>query len=164
MKTKSLFLCLIVAGFVAQAQIKIPTDKDIKNAEQSVNAEVSKASGTSIGSLIGQLAGGISDNSLTESFKKGKSDFINQTNKVTDPAGAASALQSLEGGLLPTVMDAGWGTVKDKWIKDGKTANTVKTVAGLAGTLESHIKQSNFKGDWAKARPAWQAALGALAK
>jgi hypothetical protein len=61
-------------------------------------------------------------------------------------------------------MDAGWGAVKGKWIKDAKSATTVKTVAGLTQTLESHISQSSFKGDWAKARPAWETALSTLAK
>jgi hypothetical protein len=61
-------------------------------------------------------------------------------------------------------MDAGWGSVKNKWVKDAKTANTVKSVAGVAGTLEKNISSSSFKGTWAQARPAWQAALGALAK
>jgi len=45
-------------------------------------------------------------------------------------------------------MDAGWGAVKGKWIKNAKTATTVKSVAGLTQTLESHISQSSFKGDW----------------
>jgi len=61
-------------------------------------------------------------------------------------------------------MDAGWGKVKDSWIKNAKTVNTVKTVASLAGTLESHISDKYFKGSWATARPAWQAALNTLSK
>jgi hypothetical protein len=59
---------------------------------------------------------------------------------------------------------AGWGAVKGKWIKDAKTSNTVKSVAGLTQTLESHISSSVFKGDWAKTRPVWESALGTLAK
>ena len=90
--------------------------------------------------------------------------FISKVNNVSDAAGASSALQSLQGGLLPSAMDAGWGKVKDKWIKDAKTAKTVKSVAGVAGTLESNISGKFFKGNWATARPAWEAALSTLAK
>ena len=61
-------------------------------------------------------------------------------------------------------MDAGWAKVKDKWIKDAKTANTLKSVAGVTSTLESNINSSSFKGNWATARPAWQTALSTLAK
>jgi len=61
-------------------------------------------------------------------------------------------------------MDAGWGSIKSKWFKDAKTANTVKSVAGVAAALESHISPKSFNGDWATARPAWQAALSALSK
>lgn len=166
MKTKLFLISFILAAFLSQAQdLKLPTSVDTKKAEQSVKAEAAKTTGqANIGSLIGQLTSNISDNAFTDSFKKNKGDFISKTNNISDAAGASSALQSLQGGLLPTAMDAGWGSVKGKWLKDAKTANTVKGVAGVAGTLESNISDSFFKGTWAKARPAWQAALGALAK
>jgi hypothetical protein len=61
-------------------------------------------------------------------------------------------------------MDAGWGAVKGKWTKDAKTATTIKSVAGLTQTLESHISPSVFKGDWAKTKPVWESALSSLAK
>jgi hypothetical protein len=51
-----------------------------------------------------------------------------------DPVGLSSALQSLQGGLIPTAMDAGWGSFKGKWIKNAKT------------------------------KPAWEDALSTLAK
>jgi hypothetical protein len=166
MKTRTLFICFVLAAFLSHAQdLKLPTSNDVKKAEQSVKTEAAKTtSQANIGSLIGQLTGNISDNAFTDKFKKSKGDFITKTNKITDGAGASTALQSLQAGLLPTAMDAGWGKVKDKWVKDAKTANTVKSVAGVAGTLESNINDSFFKGTWAQARPAWQAALGALAK
>jgi hypothetical protein len=166
MKTRLLLISFVMLAMLIQAQnIKLPTSTDVKKAEQGVKTEAAKTTDqASIGSLIGQLAGNISDASLTDSFKKNKSDFITKTNKVTDAAGASSAIQSLEAGLLPSAMDAGWGSVKNKWVKDAKTANTVKSVAGVAGTLEKNISSSSFKGTWAQARPAWQAALGALAK
>ncbi|MBL7111093.1 MAG: hypothetical protein ISS19_04045 [Bacteroidales bacterium] len=90
--------------------------------------------------------------------------WIGQAQDIKDAAGASSTLQSLQGGLVPGALDAGWGKVKDSWIKNAKTANTVKSVASLAGTLESHINDKYFKGSWAKARPAWQAALNTLSK
>ena len=165
MRTTAVIFCMFLFATIMQAQIAIPSSADVKKAEQAATTEVSKASSqVNIGSLIGQLTNGISDNSFTDSFKKNKSDFVSKTSKVSDAAGASSALQTLAGGLLPAALDAGWGSVKSKWFKDAKTANTVKSVAGIAGTLESHISPKNFKGDWAAARPAWQAALGALSK
>jgi hypothetical protein len=159
-----LFAILLITGIHAQ-NLKVPGSTDVKKAEQSVKNESSKATGTTnIGSLIGQLTSNISDEALTGAFKKNKSDFISKTNNVKDAAGASSALQSLQGGLLPTAMNAGWGSVKDKWVKDAKTANTVKSVAGLAGSLESNINSKFFKGNWAQARPAWQTALNTLSK
>ena len=166
MKTKMLLIVFVASAFLAQAQnLKVPTTTDVKKVEQTTKTEVAKTTGqANIGSLIGQLTGNISDNSFTDSFKKNKGDFISKTNKISDPTGASSALQTLEGGLLPSAMDAGWGSVKSKWIKDAKTASTVQTVAGLAGTREKNINTSVFKGSWAQARPGWQAALGALSK
>ncbi|MEI7724133.1 MAG: hypothetical protein WCK09_03465 [Bacteroidota bacterium] len=166
MKKLFLFLLTVLLGYGIQAQnIKLPTSTDVKKAEQSAKSEAGKVTEqANIGSVISQLTSNISDDALTSSFKKNKGDFISKTNNVKDAAGASSALQSLQGGLLPTAMDAGWGSVKDKWVKDAKTASTVKTVAGLAGTLESNISDKYFKGSWASARPAWQAALSTLSK
>jgi len=154
----------ILSGVYAQ-NLKIPTSTDVKKAEKDLKSETQKAtSQLNIGSLISQLAGGLSDGAFTDSFKKNKSDFITKTNQVTDAGGASSALQSLQGGLASGAMDAGWAKVKDKWLKDAKSAKTVKEVAGLTGTLEGAINDKYFKGDWAKARPAWQTALQTLAK
>jgi len=166
MRAISLLFCFIMSAYVSQAQnIKVPTSSDVKKVEQSVTSEAAKTTNqASIGNLIGQLTSNISDNAFTDSFKKTKGDFISKTNNIKDATGASNALQTLQGGLLPTAMDAGWSKVKDKWVKDAKTANTIKGVAGVAGTLESNINDNFFKGTWAKARPAWQAALGALAK
>lgn len=166
MKTKLLIIGFILLGFGIQAQnIKVPTSGDLKRAEQNVKSEAEKAtSQVNIGSIIGQLTNNISSEAFIDSFNKNKGSFISKVNDIKDPSGASSALQTLQGGLLPSVMDAGWGSVKDKWVKDAKTANTVKTVAGLASILESNISDKYFKGDWVKARPAWQAALGALSK
>ncbi len=166
MKASVLFVCMILFAFIVNAQdLKLPTSKDVKNAERGVKSEAAKTTGqANIGSLIGQLTSNISDKSLTDSFKKNKGDFINKVSSVNDAAGASSALQTLQGGILPSAMDAGWGKVKDKWVKDAKTANTVKSVAGVAGTLEKNINSSAFKGSWSSARPAWQAALSTLAK
>ncbi len=166
MKTRTLLVFFVLASFLCHAQnIKLPTTTDVKKVEQNVKTEAAKTTDkANIGSLIGQLTSNISDKAFTDSFKKNKGDFISKANNIKDAAGASSALQSLQGGMLPTAMDAGWGAVKTKWVKDAKTANTVKSVASVAGTLESNINQSAFKGTWAQARPAWQAALGALAK
>ena len=163
MKKTAVLLFIILLGYGIQAQnLKLPST-DAKKVEQAAKAEAGAAQ-ASIGNVIGQLTSNISDDAFTDSFKKNKSDFISKTNGVKDAAGASSALQSLEAGLLPTAMDAGWGSVKSKWIKDAKTASTVKTVAGLAGTLESNVSDKYFKGTWATARPAWQTALSTLSK
>jgi len=166
MKTTVFFLCFIMFASGMHAQdLKLPTSADVKKAEQSATTEAAKVtSQANIGSLIGQLTNGISDNAFTNAFKKNKSDFVSKTSNIKDAAGASSALQSLQGGMLPSAMDAGWGKVKDKWIKNAKAAKTVKDVAGAAGTLESNISSKYFKGNWATARPAWQAALSTLAK
>jgi hypothetical protein len=166
MKARMFLVCFVLFAFGMQAQnIKVPTSSDVKKTEQSVKTEASKISSQAgIGSLIGQLTSNISDNAFTDSFKKNKGDFISKVNNVIDASGASSALQSLQGGLLPSAMDAGWGKVKDKWVKNAKTAKTLKSVAGVAGTLESKINGKYFKGGWATARPAWEAALSTLAK
>ena len=166
MRTSALLICLVFFAFTMNAQdLKLPTSNDVKKAEQNVKTETNKAtSQANIGSLIGQLTNNISDKSLTDSFKKNKSAFVNKVNNIKDASGASSALQSLQSGILPSAMDAGWAKVKDKWIKDAKTANTLKSVAGVTSTLESNINSSSFKGNWATARPAWQTALSTLAK
>jgi len=166
MKKLIIGLGAVILCFGLQAQnIKLPGNADVKKAEQTVKSETTKVTEqASIGNVIGQLTSNLSDDAFTESFKKGKGDFVSKTNGVKDAAGASSALQTLEAGLLPGAMDAGWGSVKGKWLKDAKTANTVKTVAGLAGTLESNVNDKYFKGSWATARPTWQAALNTLSK
>ena len=155
---------ILVCGIQAQ-NIKLPATPDVTKAEQNVKGEATKvASQAHIGNLIGQLTSNISDDALTSSFKKGKSDFSSKVNNVNDAAGASSALQKLQAGLLPSAMDKGWNSVKDKWVKDAKTASTVKTVAGLACTLESKVSPKYFKGTWAQSRPVWQTALSTLSK
>jgi hypothetical protein len=61
-------------------------------------------------------------------------------------------------------MDAGWSKVKDKWLKDTKAANSIKSVATSASLLESSISDKFFKGSWASAKPAWEAGLKTLSK
>jgi hypothetical protein len=159
-----LFAVLFVCGIQAQT-LKVPTKADAAKTQESIKTETNKAtSQANIGSLIGQLTNNVSDNALTDTFKKDKAGFVNNLSKVNDAEGASKALQTLQGGLLPTAMDAGWAKVKDKWLKDAKTANSVKSVAGLASTLESNISVKNFKSSWAQARPTWQAGLNALSK
>ncbi|MEI7983631.1 MAG: hypothetical protein WCI71_18430 [Bacteroidota bacterium] len=166
MKKLSMLICLLLffTGIKAQ-DIKLPTTNDIKKAEQTVQTEAAKVTNqANIGQLIGQLTSGISDGAFTDAFKKNKGSFLGKANNIKDAAGASSAIQSLQGGLLPTAMDAGWSKVKTKWIKDAKMAKTVKSVAGVAEQLESNISDKFFKPDWLKARPAWQAALSAISK
>lgn len=159
-----LFTMVFVLGMNAQS-LKVPSTTDTKKAQSSLNSQASSvADQASIGSLIGQLTDNISDDAFTDSFKKDKGDFIKKTNEVTDAAGASSALQSLQAGLLPMAMDAGWSKVKSSWLTDAKAANTVKSVAGVTSMLESNIGGKFFKGSWASARPAWQAALNSMAK
>jgi uncharacterized protein YidB (DUF937 family) len=166
MKKSILFLLSIFVVSALQAQtLKVPTKADAGKAQENIKAAASPAaSQANIGSLIGQLTDNISDDALTDSFKKNKTGFVKNLANVNDAAGAASALQTLQGGLLPTAMDAGWGKVKDKWLKDTKVASSIKSVAGVTSTLESNIGDKFFKGSWANARPAWQAGLSALSK
>ncbi len=166
MKISTLISCFVLLALITQAQdIKVPTSSDIQASQQAMGAAVeSTTTPVNIGGLLGQLAGNLSDDAFTESFKEKKSDFISEAGNIVNPEGASSALLSLQGGLVPSAMNAGWDAVKDSWIKDANTANTVKSVASLAGTLESQISDKYFSGTWATARPAWQAALSALSK
>jgi len=158
------FTVLFMCGIQAQT-LKIPTKADATKAQENVKTETDKTTGqANIGSLIGQLTNNISDNAFTDTFKKDKTGFINKLAGVKDAAGAASALKTLQGGLLPAAMGAGWGKVKDTWLKDVKAAGSLKSVAGLASTLESNIGANFLKSSWAQARPAWQAGLSALSK
>jgi len=159
-----LFTVLIVLGISAQS-LKVPSTADTKKAQSELNNQSSAlADQTSIGSLIGQLTENISDDAFTDSFKKDKGDFIKKTNEVKDAAGASSALQSIQGGLLPMAMDAGWSKVKSNWLTNAKAANSIKSVAGITSQLESNISDKYFKGSWASMRPSWQAALNSLSK
>ena len=159
-----IFAVLLVYGIQAQT-IKVPAKTDVTKAQESVTTEANKAnSQANIGSLIKQLTSNISDNAFTDVFKKNKAGFLSSLGSIKDVAGASSALQKLQGGLLPSAMDAGWSKVKDKWLKDVKAASSLKSVAGLVSTLESNISSSFLKKSWAQARPAWQAGLNALSK
>lgn len=166
MKKSIIFLFTVFLTYGIQGQtLKVPAKTDVNKAQENVKTGAGPAaSQANIGSLIGQLTDNISDDALTDSFKKNKTGFVKNLANVKDAAGAASALQTLQGGLLPTAMDAGWGKVKDKWLKDTKAANSIKSVAGVTSTLESNIGDKFFKSNWTKARPAWQAGLSALSK
>lgn len=159
-----LLTALIVLGVNAQS-LKVPSSTDTKKAQTDLNGQASSVSNqASIGNLIGELTNNISDDAFTDSFKKEKGDFIKKTNEATDAAGASSALQSLQAGLLPTAMDAGWTKVKSSWLTDAKAANSIKSVAGVTSQLESYVGDKFFKGSWSSARPSWQAALNTLSK
>ena len=164
MKTKVILMAaLLVVGLAGFSQnLGLPKTGDLKKAGESVQKTAAPAANA--GSLVSQLTSNISDKSLTDSFNKQKPAFTDKAGKTADPAGLGNSLAALGGGLKPEAMDAGWGAVKDKFIKDAKSATTIKTVAGLAGQLESHIKPTSFKGTWAQARPAWQTALSTLSK
>lgn len=164
MKTRfGLIIALFLAAACVSAQdIKLPSSKDVQKTTNDASKQVT--SQADLGGLVGQLTNNLSDKAFTDEFKKKKDSFSKSVSNTKDAAGLSSSLQTLEKGLAPSTMDAGWGAVKGKWVKDAKTANTVKSVAGLTQTLESHISPSVFKGDWAKAKPVWESALGALAK
>jgi hypothetical protein len=164
MKTRfCLLITLALAASIIRSQdLNVPKSKDLQKAKSETTKQAT--SQANLGGLVGQLTENISDKAFTDEFKKKKDDFTKSANNTKDAAGLSSSLQTLQGGLLPTAMDAGWGAVKGKWIKDAKSANTIKTVAGLTQTLESHISPSVFKGEWVKARPAWESALGSLTK
>jgi len=166
MKKSIIFLISVLFACGIQAQtIKVPTQADANKAQENLKTETTKATGqANIGSLIGQLTSNISDNALTDAFKKNKAGFINSLSSVSDAAGASTALQKLQGGLLPTAMGAGWSKVKDTWLKDTKAANSLKGVASAASTLESNISSKFFKSSWASAKPTWEAGLKALSK
>jgi hypothetical protein len=159
-----IFTVLLISNIQAQT-VKVPTKANTNAAQTDLNPESAlSANQADIGNLIGQLTNNISDEAFTDSFKKNKSGFMSSLNNVKDAAGASNALQTLQGGLLQSAMDSGWGKVKDKWIKDTKGASSIKSVASAASTLESNINDKFFKGNWAKARPAWQAGMNTLSK
>ena len=155
---------LFVSGIQAQT-LKVPAKTDATKAQESLKTETNNATGqANMGSLIGQLTNNISDNAFTDAFRNNKAGFINSLSSVKDIAGASSALQKLQGGLLPAAKDAGWSKVKDKWLKDTKAANSIKSVASSASLLESNISDKFFKGNWASVKPAWEAGLKTLSK
>jgi len=164
MKTRFyLIMALFLAvAYVSAQEIKVPSSKDVQKTTNEATKQVT--SQADLGGLVGQLTNNLSDKAFTNEFKKKKDSFSKSVSNTKDASGLSSSLQTLEKGLAPAAMDAGWGAVKGKWIKDAKTSNTVKSVAGLTQTLESHISPSVFKGDWAKTRPVWESALGALVK
>jgi hypothetical protein len=166
MRKQIIFLLSVLFACGIQAQtLKIPTKIDAAKTQENLKTETNKAtSQANIGSLIGQLTNNISDNALTDSFKKNKTGFISSLANVKDAAGASTALQTLQSGLLPTAMNAGWSKIKDKWLKDAKAANSLKSISGVVNTLESNIKGKNFKSGWAQVRSTWQAGLSALSK
>ena len=164
MKTRFLLMvALIAACLTGYAQdMKLPMSDDVKKAGQTVQKKATSTA--SMGNLVGELTNNISDKALTDTFKKQKAGFTEKVSKTSDASGLGSSLATLGGGLKTSAMDAGWGAVKDKFVKDAKSATTLKTVAGLTGQLESHISTGSFKGSWAKARPVWQSALSTIAK
>lgn len=164
-KTLIPFFVVLFACAIQAQTLKVPTKSDAAKAKENLKTETAPVSNqANIGNLLSQLTNNISDDAFTDSFKKNKTGFLSSLGNVGDAAGASKALQTLQGGLLPTAMDSGWGKVKDKWLKDTKAANSVKSVAGVTSTLESNIDDKYFKGNWAKVRPAWQAGLNTLSK
>lgn len=166
MKKSIAFLVVILFVSIVQAQLpKLPTKADLSKAQQSVKSETATVTDqVNPGSLISTLTNNISDTAFTDSFKKNKGSFLSSISSVKDAAGAGKALQTLQGGLLPSAMIKGWASIKDKWIKDAGTASTLKSFAGSAGILESNISDKFFKSSWIKAHPAWEAGLKALSK
>jgi hypothetical protein len=159
---------IVIVAFIATClsgysqNLKVPKTDDLKKSGETVQKTTTAPA--NMGNLLGELTNNISDNAFTEDFKKQKSGFTDKVNKTTDASGLGGSLAMLGGGLKTGAMDAGWGAVKDKFVKDAKSATTIKTVAGLAGQLESHISPSSFKGTWGQARPVWQSALNTLSK
>ncbi len=164
MKRALLFLTLFIGTcLVSYSQnLTLPKTPDLKKTGETVRKTAVPTA--NMGNLVGELTNNLSDNTLTDEFKKQKPGFTNETVKTTDPAGLGNSLATLSNGIKPGSMDAGWNAVKGKFFKDAKSAGSIKTVAGLAGQLESHIKPDSFKGTWGKARPVWQNALKTLSK
>jgi len=166
MKKSILIILAILVVCAVQAQLpKLPSKADMTKAQQSVKSETAGVTDqANPGGLISTLTNNISDTAFTDSFKKNKSGFLSSLSNVKDASSAGKALQTLQGGLLPSAMSKGWATIRDKWIKDAGTASTLKSFAGSAGTLESNISDKFFKSSWVKAHPAWEAGLKALSK
>ena len=164
MKTGISFIIafFLVAGLATAQDLKLPSSKDVQKTTNEVAKQTTPQA--NLGSLIGQLTNNLLDKSFTSEFKAKKESFTKSLSSTSDASGLSKALQTLQGGLAHTAMDATWSSVKTKWIKDAKTANAIQSVASLTKILESHINQSAFKGSWAQARPVWQSALATLAK
>jgi hypothetical protein len=164
MKKKLFFIIAIFATcLVGYTQnLKVPKTDDLKKSGEAVQKTATAPA--NMGNLVGELTNNISDKAFTEDFKKQMAGFTEKVTKTSDAAGLGSSLATLGGGLKASAMDAGWGAVKNKFVKDAKSATTLKTVAGLATQLESHISPGSFKGTWTQARPVWQNALSTLSK
>ena len=164
MKTKLMLTVVVIATCLTgySQNLKVPKTDDLKKSGEAIQKTTTAPA--NMGSLVSELTNNISDNALTDSFKKDKPGFTEKVSKTTDAAGLGNSLATLGNGLKTSAMDAGWGAVKAKFVKDARAATSIKTVAGLAGQLESHISPASFKGSWAQARPVWESALGTLSK
>ncbi len=135
--------------------------KSIGGVAATATRAVNASSTAGLGNLFSQMKGGISTDAFSETFNAAA--WSKKNGSASSAAGWAGSLLGLQGGLKESAMGAGWATVKEKWLKNAKAANTVQQVAGLAAQLESNIDAKYFTGDWGKQRGTWQAALKTIA-
>jgi len=126
MKTR---FCLLVSLVLVVSPCQRPGSqssysKDVQKTTDNATKQVT--SQANLGSLVGQLTNNLSDKAFTGEFKKKKDSFTKSVSGYHRCCRISKSLQTLEGGLAPAAMDAGWGAVKGKWIKDAKSATTGK--------------------------------------
>lgn len=120
---------------------------------------------TNVNKLLTQFTKSLNSGAFNDAWSSGGSKAFAKEMKSATTAGAVgSALSGLVSNyMVDSAFKTGWSTVKDKWIKDTKTANTISTVAGSLLTLESYIDPSMFVKKWPVVQPYWKSALQTLA-
>lgn len=120
---------------------------------------------TNVNKLLTQFTKSLNSGAFNDAWSSGGSKAFSKEMKSATTAGAVgSALSGLvQNYMVDSAFKTGWSTVKDKWIKDTKTASTISTVAGSLLTLESYIDPSMFTKKWPMVQPYWRSALQTLA-
>lgn len=118
-----------------------------------------------LGKLVTQFTKSLSPDAFNSAWTSGGSKEFTKSVKGNNTANAVGgALTNLvQNYMVDAAFKSGWNMVKDKWIKDTKTANTISTVAGSMLTLENYINPSMFTKKWPVIQPYWKTTMQTLA-
>lgn len=118
-----------------------------------------------IGKLITTFTNSLSSGAFTDAWNNGGKKEFNQKVKNNEnmPVVRDQLSNLVTNYMTEAAFTSGWKMAKDKWLKDNKAANTVKTVAGSLLNLQQYINPSMFTTKWAKVQPVWESGLKALA-